>query len=98
MSIAIRVIAVLALIVALGPNPYSYYMLLRDFVCIVTVYLALTANKARQTGWLWSFIGIAVLFNPFLPVYLERSTWTAIDLITACIFLVSLFSVPQRQA
>ena len=40
-----------------------------------------------DTEWAtWPFIGIAILFNPLVPVYLQRSTWKPIDVICAVAF------------
>jgi hypothetical protein len=35
----------------------------------------------------WVFIGVAILFNPRAPVYLQRSTWRPIDIVCAIAFL-----------
>ena len=69
----------LMLIGAFGAHPYSYFELLR---WVVTGAAALTCFVAFRTGRLETavlFAVMAVLFNPFLPLHLDRSTWLLID-------------------
>jgi hypothetical protein len=68
--------------------PYAYFQILRLVVCGTACFGAF-ALKQRQ-GWLWTMVIIAVLFNPLLPVRLDRGTWQAIDLATGIVFLVSI--------
>lgn len=42
--------------------------------------------------------GIAILFNPIIPVHLTKDIWVIIDLIVAILFLVSIFKIkPKRE-
>ena len=68
---------------ALFPNPYGYYRLLRVVVCGVSIYLSLKAIEAKRRGLLAVLLTIAVLFNPALPVYVDRETWEVLDILTA---------------
>ena len=74
-----------ALLLALAPMPYGYYQLLRIAVTVCALWLLFFAQDwndhpkwARAT-----LITIAVLFNPLLPIHLNRELWTIIDPITA---------------
>lgn len=55
------------LVVAVGPWPYGFYMVLRLAVFCAAVFLAYTSlakGSPRPTiGWV--FIGLALLYNPF---------------------------------
>jgi hypothetical protein len=68
--------------------PYAYFQTMRLAVCGAACFCAFTL-KQRQ-GWLWTMVTIAVVFNPFLPVRLDRGTWQIFDLITGIIFLISV--------
>lgn len=86
-----RAIAVALLIVAgckfrLG---YSYYIILRFVVCGVSVYCIWFALKSKHEVWVGFFIAIAILFNPIIPIHLQKTTWHYIDIITALVFLIS---------
>lgn len=87
--VAVRVGAALLLVWAIAPNPYPYYVLLRFVVCGVCGYTAYRYSQAGSTIFAWIFSGLAVLFNPFLPIYLASELWMPIDLVAASILLWS---------
>ena len=70
--------------------PYDYYTLLRFVVCGVAArdaYFAYQFTETASTPELrekhqrraWGFGLMAALFNPFIPVHLDRDTWVVID-------------------
>lgn len=73
--------------------PYSYYVLLRWIVCAASIYVAYNASKDKRNGWAWVFGGIALLFNPIFPFYLDKSIWVLIDLGSAVFFFVGSHSI-----
>ena len=79
--------------------PYGYFTLMRFVICAVTAYLAFLAyEKNSKSLWVWTFGFIAVLFNPFFPVHLERDTWVGIDLIVGIFLLSTIFIFkPEKQ-
>ena len=68
--------------------PYGYYQFLRWAVCGVSAYVAYKAYKWNAKWVAWLFGAIAVLFNPFVPVYLTREIWLPIDIGCAVLFVV----------
>ena len=82
--------AALLLLIALGHHPYGYYTFLRWAVCIAAVVVALVAWRSDAEWATWPFAGIAILFNPFVPIYLQRSTWRPIDVICAIAFVLAV--------
>lgn len=85
-------LAVALLLGALGEHPYGYYQLLRWVVALAAVYSAYLAHDRKDSFWTWIFVGVAVLFNPIAPFYLERGTWQILDAVTAGIFAVSIYN------
>ena len=79
-----------SLFAALLHWPYTYYTLLRFAVCVVGAYAAYVAAERRQHSWMWAFGVTALLFNPFLPVRLDRATWAVLDVAAGVLFLTSL--------
>ena len=78
--------------------PYGYFTLLRFVVFAVGAYLAYTVyEKDKQSLWVWAFGFIAVLFNPFIIIHLQRNQWTVIDLLVGLFFIVSLFSLKIKN-
>ena len=96
-----RIVAILFLLAAVGPWPYDYFTLMRFIVSAVTAYgsylayeRARTASTApwgaKQQRWSLAFVLIALLFNPFVPIHLERATWTVIDVGVALILVADV--------
>ena len=42
-------------------------------------------------------IGTVLLFNPLVPVVLNRSVWQSLDLVAAVVFMVSLTALKGRR-
>lgn len=99
--------SVAMLLGALGTHPYGFFQLLRVVVCVgagVLVWCVLDwrermpASQRTQADVLGVIAaGIAVLFNPVVPVMLQRSTWIPIDVLTAAVMTLTAI-VLQRPA
>lgn len=95
-SLAIgRLIAAAMLVGALAPNAYGYYTLLRWVVCCVAAWTALAFSVTGKQGWVWTFGIVALLFNPLVPVGLDRSTWAPVDIAAAVLMIVSIGILPK---
>ena len=74
-----------ALLLALAPLPYGYYTLLRIVVCGAAALLAFNDFKRFGSVSFWVLLmgGIALLFNPIIPIHLSREVWAPINILTA---------------
>jgi hypothetical protein len=88
---------VLLLLGILNIWPYDYYTILRWVVCGVAIFNAIGFSKSELTGWVLVFISLAFLFNPLFPVYLNKSSWVGIDLISAIVFFLSAYATSKRD-
>ena len=82
------VITIASAAVALGllPLPYGYYMLLRLFLCILCIYFLSTVAGVRD-GEKWVLVGLALLYNPIVPVELgSKPLWSIINVGTVAWF------------
>lgn len=70
---------------------YGFFTILRFVVFATTAYVAWMAYEGQKEKWVWIFGFVAVLFNPFFPVHLDRDIWVVIDLITAVSLLAAAF-------
>ena len=91
----ISIVAIVALLLAIpsGFWPYGYFVLLRWVIAGIALFTLWTAYNLQKMGWVWIMGGVALLFNPVLPFYLDKSMWQVLDLVAASIFLVSIFRV-----
>lgn len=83
-------IAGLMLCLAVIPMwPYGYYTLLKLIVCSVAAFAAYKfKNNPSLSGHFIPLVIMAILFNPLVPVQLNRIIWLPIDLIGAIYFLM----------
>ena len=70
------------LLLAVLPLGYGYYVLLRLAVTFGSGYLAYYFYTNGQQKWI-VFTIIALLWNPWAPIYLEKEVWVILDIIGA---------------
>jgi hypothetical protein len=75
--------------------PYGYYQFLRLAVTALAIWLAVAASRQRSTSWTVLGVGMALLYNPVIPVYLNRATWLPIDLAAAALCVVAAIKLPS---
>ena len=87
------VIAIAWLAVAIGllPMPGEYYMLVRVFFCGLSFYF-LTRPAGVRDVEKWILTGLAVLYNPLVPIPLGSTAWTV-----AAVATVAYFQVLNRR-
>jgi hypothetical protein len=75
------------LFVAVLPLPYAYYEILRVAVCLGVLYMLVKEWLLLEGQTKGVLIVIAVLFNPFSPIYLSKIIWMIIDIIAGVYLL-----------
>jgi len=87
----------LLLFIAVLHLPIAYYRFLR-VVVFIGALLVMFRNKKEWLFWTMSFAGIAILFNPILPIYLyKRSIWMPIDIVVGILFLLDCFLIQKPK-
>jgi uncharacterized protein DUF6804 len=88
----------IVLVIATARLPYGYYTFARIVTCGIATLIAVAGFFERPAVQAWSvlLILVAVLFNPVVPIHLNRSTWFYLDLITTAVFVAHLFLVRER--
>ena len=79
----IKIILAVLLLLCLAPMPYGYYQLVRFVAMVVFVYLAYYHFKSEESGFGFTFVTLALLFQPFVKVALGRTLWNVVDVIVA---------------
>ena len=77
--------------IALLPISGGFYTLVRIIVTIGAV--AATIQNSSNGINIWSIIygGMAILFNPLVPVYLhDKGAWVMIDIIAINLFIIQI--------
>ena len=84
------ILSIFILLGAIAEWPYGYYTFLRWITCIASILVLFQAFEKNIDWAKIIFIVITILFNPLAPIYLSRSTWIPLDIITAIIFLFAI--------
>lgn len=90
------VVATILLFLALGRHPYGYYTVLRWITCAVSCYGAYLFYKLDRLYVVIPLGVIAVLFNPIIPIHLNRWTWQLIDIAVGVIILISTIFIWRK--
>ena len=97
---AFNVVPAIMLIAALASWPYGYYTFLRLVVCACAALIAFKEYQyegSQGSMWMIGFGGIALLFNPLIPVHLTRDIWAVIDVAVALVFGGHAFVIYKRS-
>ena len=91
--IAWLIAAVMLIFAAAEKQPDSFYTLLRWICCAVFAYSAVISLQIKRMLWLGIFAVLAILFNPILPLGLDRTQWIVADCfaIGAIVFAAVVF-------
>jgi hypothetical protein len=89
------------LVIATFDLPYGYYTILRIVVCgfAALVFFHTWEDDTPARKWPLTFVGLAILFNPLVPVHLDRATWFYLDIGAAILIVTHLMTVrvgPQQ--
>ena len=79
---------------ALNPsNVYGYYVLLRFICCAVFAYLTVEAIRHKNEQWAWILGVVAAIYNPFIRLAFTREFWSVINIVTAVLAVMSIFTL-----
>lgn len=79
-------IGAISLLVGVLKLPYDYYIFLRGLISLISIYGIFINYKTSKIMALIFFISL-LLFNPILPIHLDKATWRIIDFIFGLMFL-----------
>lgn len=86
----IKITLSILLILCLFKMPYGFYQLVRLVALIGFGFLALQAYQLKKQTGVLIFLGLAVLFQPFVKITLGRDIWTIIDAIVAVGLIITV--------
>ena len=81
--------AAIVALIGLMPMPYVGYTLVKIGVasgCLLAITKVSEVKLLEVNANIW-LVGIAVLYNPILPIYLTRNIWIFLDIVTAIILI-----------
>ncbi|MDD3923154.1 MAG: hypothetical protein PHY39_06475 [Endomicrobiaceae bacterium] len=91
-------IPTILLLIAICDLDYGYYQILRIIITIFAIVFALWFKGLENIKLMIAMIIIAILFNPILPIYLDKNVWVFLDLFSSIIFLISAISIIRNHS
>ena len=74
-------------------------MLLRLYLCVVSLFLLLGVNPVLADWQKWTLGGLAVLYNPIVPIYLGvKDFWIVLNTVTICLFWLISVTIEKEKA
>lgn len=77
--------------------PYGYYQLVRLAGLIGFAILAYNAKQQGRITEMIIYIGLALLFQPFIKVALGRTIWNVVDVIVGIGLILSLLNSKHQN-
>lgn len=93
----LKQILIIALVSCLAPIPYGYYVLVRYFAMIIFGLIAYQYYQEKKENLMITFGALAVLFQPFIKIPLERMVWNIVDITIAILLLVMLLKERESK-
>jgi len=91
LDLLIKIALSLLLMICLFKMPYEYYELVRFLSLLGFSFLAFFSYKAKQNNLTILYIGLAILFQPIVKIYLGRLIWNIIDVLTVIFLITTIF-------
>lgn len=84
---------------AIARWPYGYYTFMRIIVCGFCGYLAYLSWTEQPPSRGWSLVlgTTAIVFNPLIPLHLNRGIWFWFNIAAAAIIIMHLIAVRLRK-
>jgi hypothetical protein len=91
METIIKISLAILFFLCLLDMPYGYYQFVRLAALVGFAILAYQALQSGKQTEMLVYIGLALLFQPFLKVALGRQLWNIVDVIVGIGLLISVF-------
>jgi hypothetical protein len=90
---SIKILMSILFLLCLLHMPYGYYQAVRFIGMIGFILLAyLTYQQDKKMNlYFIAYIGLALLFQPFLKIALGRTGWNIVDILVSMFLILSLF-------
>lgn len=85
--IALHFVLAALLLACLADWPYGYYQFVRWAAMVGFAILALNYYRRGQESLAVLLVGLALLFQPFVKVALERTGWNAVDVVVGVLLI-----------
>ncbi len=92
----IKIALAILMFLCLLDMPYGFYQLVRIVALIGFGILTYKANEQNKNTEMIIYGGLALLFQPFFKIALERELWNIVDVIVGIGLIISIF-IPLKK-
>lgn len=89
LQILLKIILASLFLICLADMPYAYFQLVRFVAACSFIYLGIRESKSNTLKYI--YFALAVLFQPLIKIALGRLIWNIVDVIVACLLILSVF-------
>ena len=93
----IKIVLAVLFFLCLFDMPYGYFQFVRMAGLVGFLYLAYEAHQNKKQEALILFIGLAILFQPFLKISLGRTIWNIVDVVVGIGLILSSLNTKKKQ-
>ena len=93
----IKIILTILFFLCLADFSYGFYQLVRFAGLMGFAILAYQSNQQGRQTEMIVYIGLALLFQPFLKIALGREIWNIVDVGVGVGLVISMWRKPKKQ-
>ncbi len=93
----VKITLAILFFICLSDMPYGFYQLVRFLAMLGFAILAYQAYQRGKPIDVIIYVGLALLFQPFIKIALGRQIWNIVDVVLGIGLLISLFIKPKEQ-
>ena len=82
----VRITTIMVFIIALMRMPHLFYTVIHLFVFLICCLSLGPENWKRRPWWTAGVILIGLIYNPIMPLHLDRALWILVNIPTAMFF------------
>ena len=86
-----------ALLICLFPMPYGYYTLVRFASMVILGCMAFVFHKEGKMPLCIVAGSLALLFQPFIKITLDKVTWNIVDVLVAIALIFLWYKNKEQQ-
>jgi hypothetical protein len=91
----VRIATILVFIIALMRMPHLFYTIIHLLVFIICGLSLSPKNWKRRPLWTAAVVLTGIIYNPIIPLHLDRWLWIIINIPTAMLFFHALDDKPE---
>jgi hypothetical protein len=83
---AVRITVIMVFIIALMHLPHLFYAVIHIFIFVICALSLGKENWRRRPIWTAAVVLVGIIYNPIIPIHLNRALWILINIPTAMLF------------